>query len=139
MNILDRWNSMPPSSIFLTEVPLLCFHGILAGVINFFTIVGKWKRQVLQMKIVLVSRLSCFNVYINPNKILYFYGHFRNRNVHKTGANDAALIKGVFLENNSYLKLSLCFTPQQIISFVKQKGKRGNRHYISLDGTVSCR
>ena len=63
------------------------------------------------MKTVIVSLLSYSKIYINYNKLCACKAILETKNLTKTETNNAALIKGVLLENNSYVKLSLCFTP----------------------------
>lgn len=44
-DILNRWNSVLPSSVFLTETTLFHLHGFFSGVSNFVTIAGEWKNK----------------------------------------------------------------------------------------------
>lgn len=103
MNISGGWNSVLPSPIFLMEVPLISFHSTLSAVSNFFTIVGEWKWEGLQMKTVIVSLLSYSKIYINHNKLCASKAILETKKLTKTETNNATLIKGVLLENNSYV------------------------------------
>ena len=46
-----------------------------------------------------------------PTKDSVSKSALENRGVHNTQSNNAALIKGIFLENDSYLRLLPCFIP----------------------------